>query len=191
MATESEILQALDLGASKAILNNEPNSPLGELLVSLTQDIVEELKASMVKHKINTSSRGLSQSTRPTPVTIVGNSVSVGISMAFYWKFVNFGVNGTETSVGAPNWGPTPQGSKSFFESIQDWIPQRGLSLPPQFSDFDQFTHAIMTNVRKHGQRGRPFFSDVINETLVQKLEEPISRVIGRAIKVNIVAPWQ
>ena len=85
MASESQIIQALDLGASRAILNNEPDSPLGALLVELTQQVVEDLKTAMAKRKIDTASRGLSQSTKPTPVTVSGSSVSVGISMAFYW----------------------------------------------------------------------------------------------------------
>jgi hypothetical protein len=191
MATESEILQSLDLGASKAILNNDSNSPLAELLVTLTQSVVEELKSSMEKRKINTTSRGLSQSVKPTNVNVNGSSVSVGISMAFYWKFVNYGVNGTEINRGAPNWGSSPSSGKTFLDSIKEWIPQRGLSLPSQFDDFEEFAFAIMANVKKHGKEGRPFFEDVINKSLVAKLEAPISKVLGRAIQVTIIAPWQ
>lgn len=191
MSEEAEILRALNLGSSKAVLENRGNSPLSRLLTDISEEVVERLKQALVDRDVNTSSQGLSQSIGVTEIKFEGESLTVGISAEFYWKYVNYGVNGTEINHGAPSWGPAPSGTKSFKQAIQEWIPQRGLQLPPNFDSFEAFTYAIMTNIRKHGQAPRPFFEDVVNERLVEEIREPVTNVIGRAIEISIVSPWQ
>jgi hypothetical protein len=191
VANESEILAQLNLGSAQAILDNSNASPLGQLLVSLADDVIKDLKAALKARDINTSSLGLSQSIVPSDVIVNGSEVSVNISMDFYWKYVNYGVNGTEVNHGAPTHGKAPAATKSFKDSILEWIPKRGVMLPQQFQTYDQFAYAIMTNVRKKGQAPRPFFDDVINDALVQTLKTPIEKVMGRAIELKIVKPWQ
>jgi hypothetical protein len=191
VANESEILAQLNLGSAQAILDNSNASPLGQLLVSLADDVIKDLKAALKARDINTSSLGLSQSIVPSNVNVNGSEVSVNISMDFYWKYVNYGVNGTEVNHGAPTHGKAPAATKSFKDSILEWIPKRGVTLPQQFQTYDQFAYAIMTNVRKKGQAPRPFFDDVINDVLTQRLKEPIEKVMGRAIELKIVKPWQ
>jgi len=191
VASEAEILNQLNLGASKAILDNQPQSALGQLLMSITEDIIIQLKDKLKEYNINTSSAGLSQSIHATEATLEGDTVTVKTSADFYWKYVNYGVNGTEISHGAPDHGSAPPGELSFSEAIKQWIPQRGLQLPEEFSNFESFTYAIMTNIRKHGKKARPFFSDVVNKSLVKQIQDPITKVIGKAIKIRIVEPWQ
>lgn len=191
MSNEADILSALNLGSSKAVLENKGNSPLSELLVSMSEDVITQLKAALVARNINTSSQGLSQSLHVSEIKIAGSEVKVGISAEFYWKFVNYGVNGAEIHRGAPDWGSVPAGDKSFSQAIREWIPQRGLQLPPEFSSFESFTYAIMTNIRKKGKEARPFFEDVVNDKLVETLREPIEKVIGRSIEISIASPWQ
>lgn len=191
MSNEADILSALNLGSSKAVLENKGNSPLSELLVSMSEDVIAQLKGALVARNINTSSQGLSQSLHVSEIKIAGSEVKVGISAEFYWKFVNYGVNGTDIHRGAPDWGSVPAGDKSFSQAIREWIPQRGLQLPPEFSSFESFTYAIMTNIRKKGKEARPFFEDVVNDKLVETLREPIEKVIGRSIEISIASPWQ
>lgn len=188
---EGKILAALNVGTAKDAIENKSGSLLGQLLVGLTQEVVEELQIAMANRNINTASMGLSQSTKPTEVTLSGSEVSVGISMEFYWKFINFGVNGTEINRGAPQWGSQPNEGQSFKQAIGQWIPQRGIALPEQFQTYDQFQYAIMTNLRKHGIKPRPFFDDVINPGLVKILQTPIEKVLGRAIQLTIAAPFK
>lgn len=191
MSSEADILNKLNLGASKAILNNEPQSALGQLLISISEDVIAQLQEKLREYNVNTSSGALSQSLHATEVQIQGDTVSVSISGEFYWKYINYGVNGTEVSHGAPDHGSAPPGEMSFSESIAQWIPKRGLQLPEQFSNFESFTYAIMTNIRKHGKQARPFFSDVVNKSLVAQIKDPITKVMGKAIKIKIVEPWQ
>ena len=188
---EAAIINSLELGAAVATLNNAPESPLSQLLVSLLEDLTEQLQQALVDRDINTSSLGLSQSIKPTAAIIQGNTVQVGLEMDFYWKFVNYGVNGTEVNHGAPAWGSVPSEGLSFLESVKQWIPQRNVMLPPEFKDYDQFAYAIMTNIRKKGKEARPFFEDVINSSTVEFLREPIQALFGKSLTIAIASPWQ
>lgn len=169
---------------------------MSKLLVSLSEDIVKDLKQALVDRNINTSSLGLSQSIHVNEINFKGETLSVGISADFYWKYVNYGVNGTEINRGAPDWGPSPPGEMSFAESIRKWIPQRGIIPEPDeitgiTPTYDQLTYMIMSKIKRDGKAARPFFEDVVNDTLVAKLREPVEAVIGRAIEIAIISPWQ
>ncbi len=190
MVNEDSILRQLNLGSSKEVLRNSPASPLAQLMTALAQDVTDQLTTSLDKYEIS-ASNNLKQSITPQPVVIDKNGVTVAISADFYWKFVNYGVNGSEVNHGAPAWGTQPPQDKSFHQSILDWIPFRSIALPEQFSSFDDFAWAIMANKKKNGEAPRPFFTDVVNQKLISYLQEPIERVIGEAIKVRILEPWQ
>jgi len=131
MSDEAAIINSLNLGTSREVLEAEPGSPMDQLLVTLMEDVIEQLQQKLVDYNINTSRLGLSQSLVPS-VTYKAGEVRVGLSAAFYWKFINSGVNGTEVSHGAPTWGPSPA-DQSFKQSILEWIPARGVQLPPSF----------------------------------------------------------
>lgn len=182
----------MTLGRSKDILENKPSSPLGDLLTKITEDVVERLKERMKARDINTSSLGLSQSVVPTEVEISDGGIEVGIDMAHYWKYVNYGVNGTDISWGAPLWGTSsvPQ-EKTFHQAILEWIPQRSIALPEEFSDFDSFAYAIMGKIRRDGKEPRPFYDDVINEKLEKQIRKPIEELLGQAIEINITANFE
>jgi hypothetical protein len=138
------------------------------------------------------ASRRLRQSIIPDKqVTKDGNVVTIGLSADFYWKFVNYGVNGTEVQHGAPSWGKQPPGEVSFHKSIMDWTLDRGITMPAQFDTYDSFAWAVMASVRKKGKQARPFFTNVVNETLTTKIQKELSAFFKEAITVNIVEPWQ
>ena len=190
--TEAEVIAMVkDLGTAKDILKGNPSSPLAQLLQDLMQDVTDQLIQSLSKYDA-VASGNLMQSIRPSDKAYLeGDTLFVYTEADFYWKFVNYGVNGTEVSRGAPNWGSQPPRDKSFHTSIKDWVRNRGITLPENFSNYDSFAWAIMKNIEKKGQEKRPFFTDVVNEKLYDALAEPISTLIGRAITINIVEPWQ
>ena len=187
---EADIISKLNLGTSKAIIKGESNSPLGELLIELAQDVTDKLTKSLDGYDIN-ASRNLRQSIKPTKVVQKGSEVSIEIEADFYWKFVNYGVNGSKINHGAPAWGSQPPQEKSFHQAIMEWIPTTGTTLPDGFSSYESWASAIQTNIIKNGKEARPFFTDIVNEKLVDYLREPISSVLGRSIEISIVEPWQ
>jgi len=186
---EADILNNLNVGNAKTVLDNSNESPLAKLLKELNQAIIDDLQVSIQERDIN-ASRNLSQGITPSDVIIRGSEVEVNISMDFYWKYINYGVNGTEVNHNAPSWGSAPTQTLSFHDSILAWKSDRGITLPEGFADYDSFTWAIQNSIIRKGKKPRPFYDDVINEKLVSILEAPIRRLLGESIKLTIVAPW-
>jgi len=186
-----EFMDMITVGNAQAILDGTIGTPLDELLRSLVQDVTNDLVESLDKYDISASSN-LRQSIVPeSNVTKDGSVVSIGIKADFYWKFVNYGVDGTVVKHGAPHHGVQPKGEKSFHTSILDWISNRGVVLRNQFDTFEGVAFAIMGSIKRDGKAPRPFFTDVVNDTLILKLEKPISEFFKEAITVKIVEPWQ
>jgi len=132
----------------------------------------------------------------PTPPRIGANGVEVSISAEFYWKYVNYGVNGTERNVGATrpntvNWKKVSSPDLSFKDSISQWIRHKGITLPEGFTSYDSLSYVMMRNIKEQGKEPRPFFTDVVNSKLKDVLKKPIEKLIGRSIEVAIVEPWQ
>lgn len=189
--TEAEIISMVsDLGTAQDILEGDPSSPLAKLLQDMMQEVTDQLVSSLAQYDA-VASGNLMQSIQPSATAeLDGDILSVSISAPFYWKFVNYGVNGTEVNRGAPAWGTVPQ-DRSFHASIMDWVRNRGISLPKQFGTYDSFAWAVMKSIQKKGIEKRPFFTDVVNDKLYDYFQESISTLIGRAITVKIVEPWQ
>lgn len=187
--TEAQILESLNAGSSREVLENKSDNPLSQLLIEKSNEIVTKLRAALAARDINTSSMGLSQSLAVDEnIVFTGSSVEIGIKADYYWKFINYGVNGTVVNRGAPQWGKQPS-TQTFASAIREWIPKRGLKA--ENGNYEQLTYAIMTNIRKFGKEPKPFLADVVNTHLVQELRESIEVVIGRAIVINITAQWQ
>lgn len=174
-----------NVGVSKAVLENKGNSPLEELMLDLTNNICEQLREQLKERDINTTSLGLSQSIQPTSPEIKDNVLTIGIQAEDYWKYVNYGFNGTQVNHNAPNWGsrvyPTP-------EAIKEWIPKRGI-IP--YTNIESASIAIARKVKRDGKEARPFYDAVINEKLVNFMRPQVEELLGRAITINIVNKWQ
>lgn len=191
--TEADIFKSLNIGTAKSVLQNTDKSPLALLLEQLTNEIINDLVEATHKRDINASGK-MSASISITDVETKGSEISVGIfipSEHYYWKYINYGVNGTEVNHGAPSWGTAPSGTPSFKDSIKSWVQSRGVVKPDSFSNYDSFAFAIMNSIKKKGKAPRPFFEDVVNKDLIPRLKKPIEKLLGRSIKLNIIAPWQ
>lgn len=183
----ADIPNLTDLGQANAVLNNKGDSPLTKLVVSLVQTVADDLKQALRDRNISTNTEGLSTSiTLGKEPKITANSVEVELSMASYWKYINYGVNGTEVGHGAPNWGRAPKGELSFHQAILKWIPTRDIKIDKNFKSYDSLAWAIMTTIRKKGKAARPFLQDVVNEELVKVMKAPIEKLLGRAIVLSI-----
>jgi hypothetical protein len=188
LVNEAAILNKLNLGTSAQVLTASTDSPLSALLKDLTQGVIDELGRNIDKYNIS-ASNNLKQSIKPTKIVSEKDSVSIGISAEFYWKYVNYGVNGISRSHGAPNYGKENASAPSFYESINQWVRNRGITATD--ISYEQLTFAIMKHVQEEGKAPRPFFTDVVNDNLVKVLQKPIEKLIGRAITVTIIDPWQ
>lgn len=188
MPTVSDVVNKMNLGVSKKTIEGTADSPLQALLIGLHQEIIDRLNKSIDKWDARASNR-LKQS-----MVTVDNSkdgvLSVGISAEFYWKYVNYGVNGTKFNRGAPTWGKAPSGTEPFKLAVQGWIRDRGITPKPK-QTYKQLTFMIMKGIREKGQEARPFFTEVVNKELIAYLSKSISAVYKEAIRIEISEPWQ
>jgi len=193
---EAAILASLDLGQAKQMIDAPADSPLGVLLALLCDNVLAEIRNNAFKYDINASTT-LMQSFRVSEAFLEEGGVTVQLTLPedkAYWKYIDQGVNGTLVNRGAPNWGRSPLGTKSFSESIDNWMHHRGIrpdGRPNGAQTTEQLNYLIRRHIVEQGKEPRPFVSDVLNENIVSLFREPIERLLGRAIQINIVAPWQ
>jgi hypothetical protein len=187
LVNEAAILNKLNLGTSAQVLTASTDSPLSVLLKDLTQGVIDELGRNIDKYNIS-ASNNLKQSIKPTKIVSEKDSVSIGISAEFYWKYVNYG-HGKLRSNLMPPYEKENASAPSFYESINQWVRNRGIIAEDK--TYEQLTFAIMKHVQEEGKAPRPFFTDVVNDNLVKVLQKPIEKLIGRAITVTIIDPWQ
>lgn len=192
MADVNQIVNSLNIGKAKQVIESQTKSPLATLLQSLANEVVQMLASRLTEYDA-VASNNLVQSIQLDKLELKGSTLSLGIKSDFYWKFVNFGVNGIERSHGAPAWGSQPKQELSFHQSIKEWIRNKGIVAPEQFNNnYDSFAWAIVRNKIKYGQEARPFLTDVVNDNLVDYLREQIQTLLGRSIEILITEPqWQ
>jgi hypothetical protein len=187
---EGSILTALNLGSSKKVLEGATDSPLTKLLNGLTQDVVDSLRSSASKYDIQAST--FNQEIKPTSVKLDGSVLSVGISAPFYWKFLNYGVNGSKVGRGAPSWGATPSAEMSMSDSLRQWEGYRGVvTSDGVYTNWTSISKVEGMSIAQRGVKPRPFFTDVVNDKLAQTLKDPIEKLLKRSIEIVIVEPWQ
>ncbi len=183
-----DIVNNMNLGVSKKTLAGQVDSPLHALVIGLNQEVIDRLTLSIDKYNIVASNR-LKQSIVTVDTSTEG-VIKIGVSANFYWKYVNYGVNGTLINRGAPTWGPAPKGTLSFKDNILGWIRDKGIKAKPG-QTYDQMAFAIMKGIKEKGMKPRPFFTDVVNKELKKYLTKSISAVYKQAIKIEISEPWQ
>ena len=187
MAREDSVIAGMNIGQARTVLKPTGQDPLSLLLQEIIQDVVTDLGKSLDSYGVN-ASRSLRQSIKPTKATVTNRGVEIAISAEHYWKFINYGVNGFKVQRGAPQWGAQPK-EGSFKDSILQWIKDKGIVT--QFGSYDSMAFAIMNKVRAEGQEARPFFTDVVNKELYNKMKAPIAKIMKRSIEVVIIDPWQ
>jgi len=189
--SEADIISALNLGSSRESLRSNPTSPLGELLTTQVNEIVDRLRNKIHEYGASASDN-LSSSLLPSDVQINGSELYIEITAPFYWKFVNYGVNGSLISRGAPNWGAQPNGGLSMSTALAQWERSRGITYSEDgVSSWVSKSHVEGMGLKERGQIARPFFTDVVNNALVAELEKPIMELMKKAIKITIVEPWR
>jgi len=133
---------------------------------------------------IDNASGNLQQSIVPTKIS----PELIDVTAPFYWKYINYGVNGTEVNRGAPTHGPAPSTGVSFHDAIKKWIYDKGISIPEGMTH-DGLAYAIQGKLKTEGQKATHFFDKVINDEKKDYMKESISNLIGESIKLVIKKP--
>ncbi len=188
MSSVAEAIAKLNIGTAKQVIAASVGSPLNDLIMGIHQEVIDRLGKKLVDYDA-VASNSLKQSIVSMDNSVPGKVV-LEMSAEFYWKYVNYGVNGILVNHGAPTWGPGPSGTGTFKDNIMRWIQDRGIQARPG-QTYEQMAFVIMRWIRLNGLAPRPFFTDVVNKQLQKYLNKSISTVYKQALIVEIKTPWQ
>jgi hypothetical protein len=181
MINEGDIINNLDFGTADQILSNSPNSPLSQLLLEITNELIAEMRFNL---KDSRATGNLEQSILPT--NIQANSVE--ITAPHYWKYINYGVNGTVINRGAPTHGPGINTGLSFHDAIEKWIKDKGIPIPNEMT-IEGLAYAIQNSLVQKGQKATHFFDKVITPEKINEISKPISALLKQSIITLIKKP--
>ena len=180
---DADIINGLDFGRSEDILKNTSDNPMTELLLRITNELIEDWRKQLINDK-SYATGDLAQSLRPA--TIKPDLIET--AGAPHWKYINYGVNGTMVNRGAPTHGKAPKGNLSFYQAIKKWIYDKGIT-PPDGYTREQFAGMIKNSIRMKGIEATHFFDKVLTEQRVDEMSKRVSDLVGQAIRTVIKKP--
>lgn len=181
MINEGDIINNIDFGKAEQILSNTSQSPLSDLLLRITNELIAEMRSNL---KNSRASGNLEQSILPKKI----EANSIEVTAPHYWKYVNYGVNGTEINRGAPTHGTGLNTGVSFHDAIKKWIYDKGIPLPNETS-IDSFAYAIQKSIIRKGQKPTHFFDKVVTPEKINEISKPISKLLKQSIITIIKKP--
>ena len=186
--SEGDIAANLDFGRAEDILKNTSDSPMTNLLLQLTNELIADWRKQLETpnskgHKPYATGK-LAQSLEP--LKLAPNEIAT--TGENHWKYINYGVNGIKVNRGAPTHGRAPKGDLSFYEAIYKWIGDKGI-VPNEGITREQLAGAIVNSVRMKGIEATHFFDKVLTEQRVDEMSQRVSDLVGQAIRVVIKKP--
>jgi len=163
---------------------------LEEILAGVAQKLTDEIVADIVKKKA-TASGNLIQSFDASNVYKIADGVTAEIRAADYWYYVDQGRGKTKKG---------HQGGLFLWQSIQDWLLQKGIATPPDFKkDGDSveqarenFARVIAKKIhrkgtiKRFGYKGANFVSDVLNKQSVDAIAQHLGEALGQRIAISV-----
>jgi len=174
------------IGKIKEVVSTEAGSPLEKLVLKLGQDIIDKLKASGVASGMSPNSLLIASIGAGDFISVNGNKMNITISANEYWDFVNSGVNGTVRGVGGKYNFKTPYPNKKMAASLKNGMASKGLSLPPGFKDYDSYSYAAATNIKKYGIKPNHFADFITSKAFIEKISLNLAQQLGREIVLKI-----
>lgn len=181
MGIEVDVVNNIDFGEAEAILSNKSDNPLAQLLFDLTNELIADLSKELDKHR---ATGNLASSIVPTQL----NPAQIEVTAPYYWKYLNYGVNGIAKNNGAPTHGPAPKTEKTFYQAIYKWIGDKGIT-PPNGITREQFAGMIKNSIRMKGIEATHFYDKVVTPQRVEEMSKPISALIKESIITIIKKP--
>lgn len=181
MVNEADIVGQLDFGEAEAILSNKSDNPLAQLLLDLTNELINDLREELNKHR---ATGNLQQSIIPTQL----NPAQIEVTAPYYWKYLNYGVNGIKVQRGAPYHGKAPKTEKTFYQAIKKWLYDKGIT-PPEGITREQYAGMIKNSIRMKGIEATHFYDKVVTPERVEEMSKPISALIKESIITIIKKP--
>jgi hypothetical protein len=186
---EGDIAKGLDFGRAEDILKNTSDSPMTNLLLQLTNELIadwrKQLQVPNSKGHKPYATGDLTQSFQPLKLS----ESEIATTAAPHWKYINYGVNGIKVNRGAPKHGSAPKGNLSFYQAIYKWIGDKGIVPDDKDLTREQLAGMIVNSVRMKGIEATHFFDKVLTEQRVDEMSQRVSDLVGAAIRIVIKKP--
>lgn len=149
---------------------------------------MNELRESLRRKVRLSTSKQLEQSIIAMPLKATGNSLTVEIQAAEYWKFLNEGVQGVGGQMkDGTRWTNKSPKSPFSFKSEKK----------PSAKHFTQWAYlagkspfAVRETVFRSGIKANHFFDEVINEDFTERMSQDLADVISRTISVDFTSEF-
>jgi hypothetical protein len=158
-------------------------SPFKKALQLFSNELANQLKAQLKKYLVKSQPSELGQSLTVAPIKEISDSVvTTSILAAYYWRFINYGVDGRIKKYGSPyKYKPSYsyKPAYSHAEAIKEWVPTTGFKPTLTYSvktkkpikwTYDSWAFVIARNIKERGLKPKPFVDDVVDNPLI--LEE-------------------
>jgi len=189
-------LDAINSGALSKIGQNaedpsfKATNLLEEMLLGVAQKLTDAIVADIVKKKA-TASGNLIQSFDASNVYKIADGVTAEIRAADYWYYVDQGRGATKKG---------HQGGLFLWQSIQDWLLQKGIATPPDFKQEgdsveqarENFARVIAKKIhrkgtiKRFGYKGANFVADVLNKQSVDAIAQHLGEALGQRIAISV-----
>jgi hypothetical protein len=155
------------------------------LAVKWVEGVIKLAKQNLANSKA-IASNSLSQSIQITPIALTDKSFVIGIEANGYWKFVDLGVKGANSSSRAPNSPFQYRDKRPPLRPIQEWIAFKSIALEGRDKKAANRSLAIniANKIRREGLQSTNFMSNAATPEMIQVLTENIAEVLGKSISV-------
>jgi len=155
------------------------------LVTKWLEGVVKLAKQNLVNSKA-IASNDLAQSINIDPISLTDTSFVVAIVANDYWKFVDLGVKGANSSSRAPNSPFQYREKRPPIRPLQEWIALKAIPMEGRDKKAANRSFAIniANKIRREGLRATNFMSNAVTEDMVAVLTENIAEVLGKTISV-------
>lgn len=157
------------------------------VLENFGQKLIADVRQSLDSKGKNATGR-LNQSLS-FDLKIMGSEFTFSFAMADYWRYVDEGVNGSQTAYNTPHkfTGSGLDKEKKFKELVK-WVRVKSVFGGLDTKDAEGLAFGIMKKQRKFGIKPSNFYSDVINDGRLIELQAALERAATNDIKGFLIS---
>ena len=163
---------------------------VADIVLSWTDELIQDMRTDLDR-QVKSKRNNLAQSISPSLI-VTRNGVSMELSLADYYDFVDKGVNGMQGNQGSIYSYKTARPSKKHAQAIAEWITDAGIDFKGRGSDNYakarlNAAYAMATSIKKKGLKPKPFFDKNINQARVEDLSQRILDATGIVVELQLL----
>lgn len=181
MANKFIDIEAVGLKPTEVDMNFEGAS---KVLTDWCNEAILGFQANIDKNRIR-STGNLRESIVPLPVKRFGKGYQVEIEANFYWKFQEYGVQGSRSGSRAPNSPFKYTNNPPPLEAFKKWVTFKAMNSGGNEKTLEQIADKYRKLVFMYGIKAKPFVQPYLTEDKLNELTENMADYMaGQAVAV-------